>query len=294
MDLRDVRHFLAACRTRNFTRAAEDSGVGQSTLSRAIQRLEHELGGPLFARERGHTHLTALGRLVQPRLEELARGAEALRSEAVLHRRLQGSDLRLGVLCSIGPQRLAGFLAGFRAAHPGVDISVSDATQPRLIERLLAGELDAAITALPADAPDRLRAEPLYGERHVVACPPGHRFARRTGIAMRDMDGETYLLRVNCEAREPLGEALRAAGATLSVACLSEREDWIQSLVAAGMGVCFLPEFSAVQPGLVLRPVEDAPVARRVCLATVTGRRWSPPLAAFVDALRNAGFRAAA
>jgi DNA-binding transcriptional LysR family regulator len=58
-------------------------------------------------------------------------------------------------------------------------------------------------------------------------------------------------------------------------------------MVAAGMGVCFIPEFSATHPGLVLRQVLDPEVTRQVCLVTVAGRRWSSPLASFVQALRR-------
>ena len=53
------------------------------------------------------------------------------------------------------------------------------------------------------------------------------------------------------------------------------------------MGVCFLPEFSATHPGVVTRPVHDPEVTREVCLVTVAGRRWSPALASFVQALRR-------
>lgn len=287
MELRDINQFLAAARTLNFTRAAEECGVSQPSLSRAIQRLEHALGGPLFARERGRTHLTALGRLVLPRLSELAERSAAIRSEATLHHRLQSADLRLGILCSIGPGVFANFLAAFRAAEPGIDISLFDARPDQLTERLRQGELDAALMPPPPAGTERLSAEPLYEERYMVACAPGHRFAARESLLMADMHGETYLSRINCEHREALGAALAAAGARLRVACLSEREDWIQGLVAAGMGVCFLPEYSAAQPGLLLRPVQDSPVARQIALVTVPGRRWSAPLTRFIEALRG-------
>ena len=85
------------------------------------------------------------------------------------------------------------------------------------------------------------------------------------------------MLREQCEAR----------GARIVRSYRSEREDWIQTMVAAGMGVCFLPEYSATHPGLVLRPVQDPEVSREVCLVTVAGRRWSSPLASFVQAIRR-------
>ena len=65
----------------------------------------------------------------------------------------------------------------------------------------------------------------------------------------------------------------------------SEREDWIQIMVMAGMGICFMPEFSAVLPGLMTRPICDPPVTRTIHLATVAGRRFSPAVATFVKAI---------
>jgi LysR family hydrogen peroxide-inducible transcriptional activator len=292
VELREMTYFLAASQTLHFTRAASLCGVTQPTLTRGIQKLEKELGAPLFAREGGTTHLTALGRMVQPRIEDIVARSRSVQKQAALHQRLQGSDLRLGVMCSLGPARFGTMLERFRAAQPGIDISLTDAPPERLAEQLLQGDLDAALMVQPEAYHERLRAEPLYAERYLVACAPNHPFAQRRCIAMRDMDGQTYLSRINCEHRDVLREHLAAAGAQLVHACRSEREDWIQCLVAAGMGVCFLPEFSAVQAGLVLRPVADSPVARQVCLVTVAGRRWSGPLSRFVEALRRTRFSA--
>ncbi len=58
MEMHQVRYFLAVCETLNFTRAAERCNLAQPSLSRAIKKLEDELGGLLFRRERNRTHLT--------------------------------------------------------------------------------------------------------------------------------------------------------------------------------------------------------------------------------------------
>ena len=95
MEMQQIRYFLALCEERNFTRAAERCNVAQPSLTRAIKMLDEELGGPLFHRERAATHLSELGRLVTPHLEQvfalLARVAEAIVAtvgpacEAVVH-----------------------------------------------------------------------------------------------------------------------------------------------------------------------------------------------------------------
>ena len=71
MEMQQARYFVALCETLNFTRAAEKCNVTQPSLTRAIKLLEDELGGPLFNRERNQTHLTELGRLMEPHLREV-------------------------------------------------------------------------------------------------------------------------------------------------------------------------------------------------------------------------------
>jgi DNA-binding transcriptional LysR family regulator len=68
MELFQVRYFLALSKTLNFTRAAEACNVTQPALTRAIQRLEEELGGALLYRERSLTQLTELGKVILPHL----------------------------------------------------------------------------------------------------------------------------------------------------------------------------------------------------------------------------------
>lgn len=121
----------------------------------------------------------------------------------------------------------------------------------------------------------------------MVACSAAHPFARKKAVQMSEMDGQSYLSRINCEFYDVLRDICRASGAHMLGAFDSEREDWILTLVAAGMGVCFLPEFSATIPGVIVRPAISPSVEREVCLVTIAGRRWSSPVSAFVQAARS-------
>ena len=82
MEMHQVRYFLALCETMNFTRAAENCNVSQPALTRAVHKLEEELGGLLLRREHNLTHLTDFGRLVRPHLEQMMTEAEAAKSTA--------------------------------------------------------------------------------------------------------------------------------------------------------------------------------------------------------------------
>ena len=287
MELHEIRYFLALSKTLNFTKAAEMCNVTQPALTRAIQKLEDELGGLLFSRERGNTHLTELGRLLEPHLTEVLTRTHAAKETATRFLRLDSAQLRLGVMCTIGPMRFVGFLSRFRADNAGVEITMNEAPAGRICELLQKGEIDVALVARPDGFAAPLQPQPLYRERFVVAFAAGHPFARKNAVEMSEMDGQHYLSRVNCEFYDVLRDTCIASGARMLGAFRSEREDWIMTMVAAGMGVCFLPEFSATIPGVIVRPAISPSVEREVCLVTVAGRRWSSPLSAFVRAARQ-------
>lgn len=287
MELHEIRYFLAVSRTRNFTKAAEECHVSQPALTRAIHKMEDELGGLLFSRERNNTHMTELGRLIEPHLSEVAARAGAAKRTAARFIRLEQAHLALGVMCTISPLQFVSFLGRFRADNPGIEITLTEAVPDRLCELLVKGDLDVALMARPAGFPEPLQAVELYVERFVVACSAGHRFATKNHVRVVELDGEFYFSRINCEFYDVLGDICREQGANLIKSYSSEREDWILTMVAAGLGICFLPEYTASFPGVIACPVVSPAVDRHVCLVTVGGRRQSSPVSVFVQAVRR-------
>jgi len=146
---------------------------------------------------------------------------------------------------------------------------------------------DLAVMAQPQAFSDRLEVRPLYRERFCVAFPMGHRFREKNQVRIADVAGETYLARINCEYQDHVNECCRERGFALQIGFRSEREDWIQTMVAAGFGICFLPEFSATVPGVLTRPVFEPEILREVSLVSIAGRRFSPAVAAFARAIRG-------
>jgi LysR family transcriptional regulator, hydrogen peroxide-inducible genes activator len=286
MEMHQIRYFLAVCETLNFTRAAEQCNVTQPALTRAVQKLEEELGGLLFRRERHLTHLTDLGRLMRPQLEQIWQQTEAAKTTAQSFLKLEDATLNLGLMCTIGPLRAIGFLNSFWRDHPGIEITLLEAVPSRLAEFLYDGSLDVAVMSKADGFEDRFDLTPLYREHFVLAFPAGHRFEQHNAVRFKDIDGEAYLRRINCEYRDHITEVGRELGVSWRVAYRSEREDWIQTMVMAGMGVCFMPEYSVVVPGLQTRRVIEPDVVREVSVVTVAGRRFSPAVAAFVRAIK--------
>ncbi|HVL57119.1 MAG TPA: LysR family transcriptional regulator [Burkholderiaceae bacterium] len=287
MEMHQIRYFLAVCDKGSFSRAAEAMGVSQPALTTAIRKLEEETGYQLFHREGRQLVLSELGRMVQPHLQQVLDRSEAAKEVARNFRLLKQAPLRVGVLLTIGAQRLARFFAAFRAQNPGVELAVHATTAERLSDELKRGELDFGITSLVGDPPDELRGETLYDERYVVVFRSGHRLGRFDAIRLEDVSGEDYVDRLSCELREMVMAACADRRVELYAKFRSDREDWVQAMVAAGLGFAFMPEHSVTLPELLQRPLADPPVRRTITLVDVRGRARSPAAKMLARSITN-------
>jgi DNA-binding transcriptional LysR family regulator len=274
MELYQVRYFVTLCGTLNFARAAELCNVTQPALTRAVQRLEEELGGPLLQRERNLTQLTELGRLMRPLLEQTLAAAEAVKENAGKFRKNEVASLRVGLPPSVSARVVSGSLAELTRRLPAIDISLRTAGQEQLVEALLAGELDTALVVERDDLPERLDRWPLFIEGYRVAFGPDHRFAALDEVASDALADEIVIDRPGCEAVAKLTPArLRHRG---------ETAEQIQHLAAVSRGVALVPDNLPVMPPFESRRLADPSVRRTIALAAVSGRRHSVALDSFI------------
>jgi len=290
MEMHQVRYFLAVAETLNFTRASEKCNVTQPSLSRAIKLLEEELGGPLFRREREFTHLTDLGRLLHPHLQSVYDQTKLAKrlSQDFFHR----VPLKLGIMSTISPDEIVDLITNLRTRHPDVDLKLCDASAKELRTRLLAGDLEAIIYALPgAERDERIHSIPLFREQMVLAVHRGHRLANEREFPVREMNGENYIHRMNCEFAGYADQILQQKGVTCTPAYWSERDDWTLAMVAAGLGFAFMPANSVKHSGVVGLPIVEPEFWRDVDLVYVRGRPHSPGAGSLVrEAVRKTWF----
>jgi DNA-binding transcriptional LysR family regulator len=201
--------------------------------------------------------------------------------------KLEDANLAVGMMSTIAPQPFTGFMRRFQARNPGIEVTLQQASLAELCDLLTVGKLDVALIACTERVEPPLTSARLYGERFVVGCAAAHRLAMKSEVALGDLDGEYYFTRHDCPFSEQLFETCRANGIELRKCLRSERDDWILAMVAEGLGICFLPEYTALAPGIVGRPLAACGIERDVCLVTVGGRRASPPVKAFVAAVRH-------
>jgi DNA-binding transcriptional LysR family regulator len=292
MEMHQVRYFLAVAEELHFSRAAEKCNVTQSALSRAIQQLEVELGGSLIHRERHHTHLTDLGQMVRPHLEMVHRAAVKAKQLSQDVSQLNRVPLKLGIMSTISPDEIVELIAALKTRHEGLELRLCDASARELSDRLLAGDLEVIIYALPGEEPDeRTHIMPLFREQMVIAVNRDHRLANERAFPVKELNGESYIHRMNCEFAGYADHILREKGVTCTPTYWSERDDWTMAMVAAGLGFAFMPANAVTHPDVVALPVVEPEFWRAVNLVTVRGRPYAPGVGALVrEAMRKRWF----
>ncbi|OYU38468.1 MAG: hypothetical protein CFE33_14205 [Pseudorhodobacter sp. PARRP1] len=284
MEMHQIKYFLAVTRTLNFTRAADQCNVTQPSLTRAIQKLEDEFGGMLFNRERALTHLTELGRMVLPHLEQTYEAAEAATLLASSIGKAEVTPLVIGVADGLHLPVLDEILANLATTLPALTIDLRGGTCGHLLETALKGSLDLVITALPDQAPERLETWPLYVQRYAVAIAAQHRGAQGQPLALADLAAEPWI--DGGDAGTALWRnAACAMGPAPTFRHKVEHRSQALRLAALGLGHVIVPAGLAA-PGVRVVNLTDCELYQKVVLGAVAGRRRGYAADAFLRAAR--------
>ncbi|KPD13426.1 LysR family transcriptional regulator [Phaeobacter sp. 11ANDIMAR09] len=287
MNLTRIQYFLSLAETLNFSETARLCGLSQPALSKAIRKLEEELGGALLRREGRLTHLTPLGRAMADRLgevEQARRRAEATAKRLVAPGRAR---IHIALMCTIGVSRFLPFLARVQRKMPEAELVLSDTPVGEIETALLSGHCDLAVLAAPFGAHERLRHTELYREDMVAAAARDHRFASLQEVTLATLATQPYIERTHCEFGDLFYDQCEAAGVEIMPAIRSNREDWVIGLVANGHGVTVMPADSVRAADLTSCRITPVPLWRSVSLAVATGREDNETVRAILAEARS-------
>ena len=287
METHQVRYFLVLARTLNFTKAADECNVTQPSLTRAVKKLEDELGGPLFHRERANTHLTELGRAMLPHLEQSYLAAQSARALAEALKRGDIAPLRLGFTNSVSSRLFTHVLQGVRSGVPNFELAVEAGPEIQVCDAMLKGNADLVVLGDGGAVAERMRTWPPFRENFRLVMASSHRLAAKTALVLEDLDNEDLIERTNCSGCRRLRQLCTATGVMPRFRHRVDSADQLLNLVRAGFGVAFAPRSVALPEGVVARPIERVEIDREVSLATVAGRPFSAATDAFLRLARS-------
>lgn len=271
MELNQVIYFVNLAETLSFTAAARLSGVSQPSLTRAIRRLEEELGGPLIYRDGKDSRLTALGREVEIEFRRVQVALRSVREHS--DNRALGTHcvLDIAVASTVGPNAFTSFFLGALQQIPSIRIRIHALPSDEDTAEILSGKYHACILPREPRPDPKLDVRVLFRERLVLGCAAKHPLASAAVVRAEDLLEFPYIDRLKCEFRDQIQEHFARREVVMWPRFRAEREDWVQRVVADGHAICILPERSAAAPGLVTRPIEGLSLERELVIVTVLG-----------------------
>jgi len=307
MNLEQLKAFVEVAELGNFTRAAERLHLAQPSLSRQITALEQDLGTELLHRARRGSTLTVAGESLLPLARRMLADADSVRRELAELAGLQRGRVRLGATPTLCVSLVAEVLTAFHAAHPAIELHISEHGSRHLLEQLGAGELDLAlITTSDSATPERFTVAPLLIEELVVissAGAPPVNGGDSIGLAEvatlpQIVFSPTYDLRATTDT------AFRSAGVTPTAVVEGAEMDAVLRFVERGLGVAIVPAMVLIErPGLravrlreptltrtisIARPADIAPTAAVRVLQRTIARTAADLAAAASDTMRLA------
>lgn len=258
-----LRSFFQIAEHGSLNKAAERLRVSQSTLTRQMQALEHELGGKLLERRSTGVALTGTGNLLLERARPALATLDAALGEARRLARGQSSTLRIGYLQSAAGEYLNPALAVLRRQHPDVKLKLLDLSPGEQIAALRRGEIDLAFVGSAGAFlagefyVRRIAALPVF-----VALPEGHALAAEASVRLADLQGEMFIGAAESDLpghNRWLVQLCRRAGFRPRFVGDAESLAHALALVVGEGAVALLPDYSTRTraPGVVFRPVRD-------------------------------------
>jgi LysR family transcriptional regulator, transcription activator of glutamate synthase operon len=275
MMIRDLHWLATVAEVEHVTTAAAMLGVPQPTLSRAVARVEAELGVRVFERVPDGVRVTPVGEIAVAAARELSARYGQLVDDVATALDPDTGVVRLAFLDSIAASLVPRVLHGFHEEAPRVRVLLSQEPAHEIAVDLGSGAVDLAISSPRPAGP--FGWHPLQEERLVLVVPPQHRLATRKRVPLSVLAGEELVTTpVGFGYRALVDGLLRDAGVAPTVSFEGQELPTIEGLVAAGLGVAILPEQFAGLSGTVGIPIASAAARRTVGLTWRTDRELSP------------------
>ena len=245
MEFRQLQYAIQIASERNFSRAAEKLHIAQPSLSQQLSKLEKELGVLLFKRSTNSVELTYAGSVFVEKAQQIVDMADQLRREMEDIAEMRKGRLVVGSLPMTGSHVLPHILPVFREAFPNIEIVLVEDTTRQLEQLTASGGTDVSLLSLPLIDPS-LAHLPVLEEGICLAVPPDHPLVEShpdgQPVSVERLRDEPFILLKKGQGFRAIAHDLcSAAGFEPRVVFESGHIETVQSLVAAGMGIAFLP-----------------------------------------------------
>lgn len=235
--------FLHLAESLHFARSAKAAGMSPSALTRFVQRLEEELGQPLFQRTRRSVALTRAGEIFRDHARAQLAGHARLLEALAAEKQAPTGELRIACTVTACHSVLPRLFARCRTRYPGIHLQLSTSDAARCLQGLENDEVDLAVVPEPERPASELRFVRLaFTELSFIAPSSDEELARRAKLGGSHWNGLPVILPRRGLERERIDAWLEEQGARPDVYAEVDGNEAILALVALGCGVGVVPE----------------------------------------------------
>ncbi|MDO3412304.1 LysR family transcriptional regulator [Saccharibacillus sp. CPCC 101409] len=250
MELTYLRTFREVARRQSFTKAAEELGYAQSSVTMQMQKLEREYNVSLFERYGRQLRLTPPGEVLLKLAVQMLDLYDE--SKELVGKQLDGS-VTIGTIDSLAAYYLPPYLQQLRRKHPGIGIQMLPDSESNLVHKLKEGEYDLALLLDRGASDPSLRRITIREEPLVLVAPPGHPLTEDAppgGVPLNDLNGcELIVSEGSCLYRSTFEKVLREHEVSYRIGFELGSLEAIKHCVMNGLGIALLPQI-AVQEEL--------------------------------------------
>lgn len=293
ISLRQLRQFVAISECGSFRGAAERLFTAQPALSTAIQRLEADVGTPLFVRGPRGVTLTVAGDMFLKNARSAIFYVDQARQSAREIALGESGTLRLGFVGSATYEMLPLCVPAFSARYPGVQVQLREQTTVGLVDLLKNHQIDAGLVRGPIRDDSEFRSWELQQDDVILAVSVSHDFADRKVVRLDECRDEPFVMYAQHDVPGLYGTAMslcRDAGFSPRIRQEAIQVQTVVSLVASGMGVALVPGVTRYYSTQHVRFIDlhDAATKNCLSLSLVTLKDTDNVLVRhFVDCARN-------
>jgi DNA-binding transcriptional LysR family regulator len=273
-NLNDLKIFLVACETRNFSQAGRQLLISQPAISQTIHNLERHFGAELFLRQGRSVDLTEIGQVLRPLAQELVAAARQM-EETISS--LQGEvmgEFEIGCSTTSGKYLLPNLIARFRRIYPLVRINVLVTGRDSVIKKLISGQVAMGVSSRCIDHRD-LEYRDFYSDEVILVAPADHRWADYRRVYPDELLDEPMIIREeNAGTLEVLKGGLLEHDISfdmLNIAMILGNAEALEMAVEEGIGVAFISRLAAargLELGRIIEvEVEGLKLCRKIHLA---------------------------
>lgn len=278
-----IHYFLAVVDHGNFSRAAQQCGVSQPTLSVGIAKLEAQIGHILFHRTNRRVELTTAGSRFATHARRIE--AEFARAQQAMVESDSSKLIRLGVVSTL-PSSWIEHATRQACGAQGEKLEIVEGRMRELLPRLERGRIDVVIGVLDNEAHGR---EALFEEGYALAMSDTHPLAHRAQLEAEEVAGMDMIVRRNCEALPAVSRFFTQRGVRPFFAARTVNDDRAIAFIRAGLGITVMPRCFA-QAGVAMPTLagfeQRRTIGTLVHPATAARVEGSPSLDSFCAALR--------